>query len=169
MERMGDIMRKCAIIFSLVVCGIFLLHGEDLRFDETLSGWSRNKTADMSLDGDFSGEPAVRLKDGARMIRVFDLEPDAVYELSFHVKGQDIPSGKNDGARIMLNGGKLWQRFTSDAKTGKPETGTFDWKEGRGTIDTARTGTKVKIYLAAGSAGTVWYSGLKLVKKSAGK
>ena len=103
------------------------------------------------------------------MIRVFDLEPDSVYELSFHVKGQDIPSGKNDGARIMVNGGKSWQRFTSDAKSGKPETGTFDWKEGRGKIDTARTGTKVKIYLAAGSSGTVWYSGLKLVKKSAGK
>ena len=162
-------MGKWTIIFSMVFCGIFLLRGEDIRFDEKLSGWTGNKKGDVSLDGDFSGEPAVRLKNGARLIRVFELEPDAVYELSFHVKGQDIPSGKNDGARIMVNGGKLWQRFTSDAKTGKPETGTFDWKEGRGRIDTARTGTKVRIYLAAGSAGTVWYGGLKLVKKSAGK
>ncbi|MBQ7206384.1 MAG: hypothetical protein IJS01_01165 [Lentisphaeria bacterium] len=162
-------MGRWTIIFSMVFCGIFLLRGEDIRFDEKLSGWTGNKKGEVSLDGDFSGEPAVRLKNGARLIRVFELEPDAVYELSFHVKGQDIPSGKNDGARIMLNGGKLWQRFTSDAKSGKPETGTFDWKEGRGRIDTARTGTKVRIYLAAGSAGTVWYGGLKLVKRSAGK
>ena len=159
-------MGRFFIILSAVFCGLFLLHGEDLRFDEKLSGWSRSKKDDISLDGDFSGESAVRLKDGARMIRTFDLEPDSIYELSFYVKGRDIPSGKNDGARVMVNGGKIWQRFTSDAKKSRPETGTFDWKKGVGKIDTSRLGTKVKIYLAAGSAGTVWYGGLKLVKKS---
>ena len=162
-------MCKTAIILSVVFCGIFLLCGEDIRFDEKLSGWSRSKKDNISLDGDFSGGPAVRLKDGARLIRAFDLEPDSIYELSFYVKGQELPLKDNDGARIMVNGGKNWQRITSDAKIAKPETGTFDWKEGRGKIDTARMGAKVRIYLAAGSSGTVWYSGLKLVKKSAGK
>ena len=159
-------MGRFSIILSVVFCGVFLLHGEDIRFDEKLSGWSRSKKADISLDGDFSGEPAVRLKDGARMFRAFDLESDSIYELSFHVKGQGLPAKDNDGARVMVNGGKIWQRFTSDAKKGRPETGTFDWKKGIGKIDTSRTGTKVRLYLAAGSAGTVWYSALKLVKKS---
>ncbi len=80
-------MGKWTIIFSMVFCGIFLLRGEDIRFDEQLSGWTGNKKGEVSLDGDFSGKPAVRLKNGARLIRVFELEPDAVYELSFHVKG----------------------------------------------------------------------------------
>ena len=158
-------MGRFFIILSVVFCGMLLLHGEDIRFDEKLSGWSRSKKADISLDGDFSGEPAVRLKDGARMFRAFDLEPDSIYELSFHVKGQGLPAKDNDGARIMVNGGKSWRRFTSDARSNRPETGTFDWKKGSGRIDTSRTGTKVKIYLAGGSAGTVWYSALKLVKK----
>ena len=141
-------MGRFFIILSVIFCGLFLLHGEDLRFDETLSGWSRSKKDDISLDGDFSGEPAVRLKDGARMIRTFDLEPDSIYELSFYVKGRDIPSGKNDGARVMVNGGKIWQRFTSDAKKSRPETGTFDWRKGRKIIDTSIYNSgEIRIYL----------------------
>ena len=96
-------MGRFFIILSVVFCGMLLLHGEDIRFDEKLSGWSRSKKADISLDGDFSGDPAVRLRDGARMLRVFDLEPDSIYELSFHVKGQGLPAKDNDGARIMVN------------------------------------------------------------------
>ena len=45
-------MGRFFIILSVIFCGLFLLHGEDLRFDETLSGWSRSKKDDISLDGD---------------------------------------------------------------------------------------------------------------------
>ncbi|MBQ9500581.1 MAG: hypothetical protein IJU70_00345 [Lentisphaeria bacterium] len=161
-------MSRTAIIFGVVFCGIFLLSGEDIRFGETLTGWTKIKKENVSLDSAvrFADEPAVRLADGARILKVFDLEPDSVYELSFHVKGQDIPSEKEDGARVMVNGGKVWKRFTSDAKTGRLDIGTFDWKAGSGTINTAVLGTKVKIYFSSGSAGTVWYGGVSLVKKN---
>ena len=161
-------MHRTAALFLAFFCCVSLAGGGDIRFDENLTGWTKIKKENVSLDGTvrFADEPAVRLADGARILKVFDLEPDSVYELSFCVRGQDIPAEKDDGARVMVNGGKIWKRFTSDAKHSTAETGTFDWKKGRGRIDTSRMGTKIRIYLASGSVGTVWYGDLKLIKKS---
>ena len=87
--------------------------------------------------------------------REVKLDPDSLYELSFYVKGDRLGSKGNEGARIMVNGGEKWKRVTFTADN-TPERGTFDWKKGRGMIDTARLGTSLKIYLATVGEGTVW-------------
>ena len=136
-----------------------------IQIDQNLTGWQKNNAAGIAIDPEvkISGNSSIRLKDKTMVFRTFELEPDSVYELSFYVKGDQLSGKGNDGARIMVNGGKQWKRFTSDSKN-LPERGTFDWKKGRGQIDTSRMGTKVRIYLAVIGTGTVWYDGLKLIK-----
>ncbi|MBO4633707.1 MAG: hypothetical protein J5858_17465 [Lentisphaeria bacterium] len=161
-------MRKMNFVLGSFLCLSLLLPAAEIRIGQDLTGWTKNHAAGIALDPDVtvSGTPGIRLEDKAMMSRTFELDPDSVYELSFYVKGDQLSGKGNDGARIMVNGGKQWKRFTSDSKN-LPERGTFDWKKGKGIIDTANLGTTVKIYLAAASAGTVWYDGLKLIKTGA--
>ena len=143
-----------------------VLSGDDIVIDKKFTGWVLNNRSNTFSDPvvKVSRHNAVRLQNGAKMFRTFSLEPDSVYELSFYTRGEKISQG-NDGARIIVNGGKQWVRFTSN-RNNAPETGSFDWKKGTGRIDTSRLGKTVRIYLAAGKKGTVWYDELKLIKKS---
>ena len=158
-------MHKMTFIFGIFLCLGLMLSAEEFWDDQNLTGWKKDNASNISFDTEvkISGKSSLRLKDKAMIFRKFELEPDSVYELSFYVKGDQLSGKGNDGARIMVNGGKHWKRFTSDSKN-LPERGSFDWKKGSGLIDTARMGTTVKIYLAAASTGTVWYDGLNLIK-----
>lgn len=158
-------MHKMTFIFGIFLCLGLMLSAEEFWDDQNLTGWKKDNASNISFDTGvkISGKSSLRLKDKAMIFRKFELEPDSVYELSFYVKGDQLSGKGNDGARIMVNGGKHWKRFTSDSKN-LPERGSFDWKKGSGLIDTARMGTTVKIYLAAASTGTVWYDGLNLIK-----
>ena len=158
-------MRKMNFVFGMSLCLGLLLSAGEIRIGLDLAGWKKNNAAGIAPDPEVtvSGKPAIRLKDKAMMFRMLELEPDSVYELSFYVKGDQLSGKGNDGARIMVNGGKQWKRFTTDSKN-LPERGTFDWKKGSGMIDTSRLGTTVRIYLASASGGTVWYDDLKLLK-----
>ena len=59
---------------------------------------------------------------------------------------------------------EYWQRIVTSSN-GNRESGTFDWKEGKGIIDTANfTESETKIMLSCGEAGTIWYDMLELKK-----
>ena len=111
-------MRKMNFVLGSFLCLSLLLPAAEIRIGQDLTGWTKNHAAGIALDPDVtvSGTPGIRLKDKAMMSRTFELDPDSVYELSFYVKGDQLSGKGNDGARIMVNGGKQWKRFTSDSK-----------------------------------------------------
>ena len=137
-----------------------------LKLDRQLVGWDLSPLKNIAADGSpEAGEISVRLENGANAGKTLDLEPDTKYEFSFMVKGEGIPDGKNQGARIVLNAGKRWERITSQPG-GKPETGTFDWRQGRGIIDTAKfPDSRIRLTLNLTGQGKVWFKDLKITKK----
>ena len=156
--------KKMTALFALL--SVFSMFAEDLKFDSNFTGWTVSNRKKVILDNKIKeGGTAVRLENDSSIRRNLDLEPNTKYKLSFRIKGQDIASGKNQGARIMLNAGKNWGRITAMPQN-EPDTGTFDWKEGSGIIDTAKfkSGT-ITIYFSIRGTGTVWYDDVKIEKQ----
>ena len=137
-----------------------------LAIDRKLTGWNVSSVKNIAVDDQVKvGAMSVRLRDGGQVWKMLELEPNTQYELTFYVKGEEIESGKNQGARIVLNAGKKWGRITA-APDNKPDTGTFDWKQGSGVIDTARfPDSKIRIELNLTGEGTAWFDDLVIVKK----
>ena len=142
-----------------------------LKFDRKLTGWSVSSGKNVAIDeGTKVGAMSVRItNNGEKKLvqagKVLALEPNTQYELTFYVKGEGIEAGKNQGARIILNAGKKWERITSLPKN-QPETGTFDWRQGRGIIDTSKfPDSRIKLDLNLTGKGTVWFDDLVIVKK----
>ena len=134
-----------------------------LKIDNKLSRWNFSPAKNVMPDSQIKiGEQSIRMNGPSRVWQVLEFEPDTQYELTFSVKGQNIQSDKNSGARIVLNDGKYWERFTSIPK---PETGTFDWRTGRAVFDTGRfKSTRISFQLHLIGNGTVWYDDLKIIK-----
>lgn len=156
--------KKMTALFALL--SVFSMFAEELNFNSKFTGWIVSNRKKVVLDSKIKeGGTAVRLENDSSIRRNLDLEPNTKYKLSFRIKGQDIASGKNQGARIMLNAGKNWGRITATPKN-EPDSGTFDWKEGSGIIDTAKFKSgKIAIYLSIKGTGTVWYADVKIEKQ----
>jgi len=156
--------KKTASLFVLLATAS--MFAEEIKFDGKFTGWIVSNRKKVVLDSKIKeGGTAVRLENDSSIRRNLDLEPNTKYKLSFRIKGQDIASGKNQGARIMLNAGKNWGRITATPKN-EPDSGTFDWKEGSGIIDTAKFKSgKIAIYLSIKGTGTVWYADVKIEKQ----
>ena len=137
-----------------------------LKLDRQLVGWEIPVLKKVAVgEPSETGEVPVRLENGVSIGKTLELEPDTKYEVSFQVKGEGIRDGKNQGARIMLNAGKHWERITS-LPGNKPETGTFDWRQGRGIIDTAKfPDSRIRFMLNLTGQGKVWFKDLKIEKK----
>ena len=161
-------MSRINFFSGIILCLNLLLGAQEISIDQDLKGWTKVRPGNVAQDSAerIATPHSIRLENGATIYREVKLDPDSLYELSFYVKGNQLGSKGNEGARIMVNGGEKWKRVTFTADN-TPERGTFDWKKGRGLIDTARLGTSLKIYLATVGEGTVWYDGLNLVKKGA--
>ena len=156
--------KKMTALFALL--SVFSMFAEELNFNSKFTGWIVSNRKKVVLDSKIKkGGTAVRLENDSSIRRNLDLEPNTKYKLSFRIKGQDIASGKNQGARIMLNAGKNWGRITATPQN-EPDSGTFDWKEGSGIIDTAKFKSgKIAIYLSIKGTGTVWYADVKIEKQ----
>ena len=155
--------KKMIALFALL--SMFSIFAEELNFDSKLTGWTVSNRKKVVADSKIKeGGTVIRLENDSSIRRKLELEPNTKYRVTFRIKGQDIASGKNQGARIMLNAGKYWERITATPKN-EPDTGTFDWKEGSGIIDTAKfkSGT-ITIYLSIKGLGTVWYDEVKIEK-----
>ena len=137
-----------------------------LKFDRNLTGWQTSAASRIAIDENIKiDKAAVRLSGGGRLWKILELEPNSQYELTFYIKGEKISTGKNHGARIVLNSGKKWSRITA-APGNQPDTGTFDWKKGSGIIDTALyPDCKIRLELNLMGEGTVWFDDLVIVKK----
>ena len=154
-----------------VALAVWGLGAEELTFDRKLTGWKASSVKCVAVDETTKvGAMSVRItNDGERKSvnvgKVLELEPNTQYELTFYVKGENIEAGKNLGARIILNAGKKWGRITS-LPGNKPETGTFDWRQGKGIIDTSKfPDSRIKVDLNLTGKGTVWFDDLAIVKK----
>ena len=65
----------------------------------------------------------------------------------------------------MITNGKRWGRFTTSV-TGQPESGTFDWREGKANIDSSVWGTEVTVFFSVSGKGTVWYDKVSLKEEA---
>lgn len=138
----------------------------EIAFDNNLLGWNISAKGDVSVDSEVrKSDCSVRLGKDTQITRKLSLEPDTQYVLSCFMKGENISSDGKDGAKILLNSGKVWMRICS--RPGNvPETGTFDWKEVTGIIDTGKFKSgDITLYLSLVGSGTVWFDKLQIHKK----
>lgn len=139
---------------------------EENSFDREHSLWKKSAAGQVVIDRECkaAGESSIRLEKGATFSRVFELKPDTEYELTFYVRGRDVESGKGKGGRIMLyDGKKKWGRITSDPMgRGTLETGTFDWRLGKGRIKSADWGKTIRIDLALRGKGILWFDEVQI-------
>ena len=153
-------------LFLFALLAAVSMFAEELKFAGKFTGWIVSNRKKVAVDREVKPDgAAIRLENSSSIRRTLKLEPDSKYRLTFQVKGKDIQSGKNQGARIMLNAGKYWERITSNAQR-EPETGTFDWKKGSGIINTAKFKSgNITIYFSITGSGTVWYDDVKIEKQ----
>ena len=141
------------------------MFAEEFKFDGNFTGWIVSNRKQVVVDRKIKESgTAVRLENNSSIHRKLELEPNTRYKITFRIKGQGIASDKIKGARIMLNAGKHWERITATPQN-EPDTGTFDWKEGSGIINTAnfKSGT-ITIWFSITGTGTVWYDDVKIEK-----
>ncbi len=140
-----------------------LLNGD---FSAGLKNWTYDNPAAATIDSEVKAgdKPAVRLMGRSEIRQYVELKPETEYELTFLVKGENIPKtnpGKN-GARIMLNVGKVWGRATTE-KSGACMTGTFDWQRGVFRLNSKKFGSgRLQIKLMLDTTGTCWFADLTL-------
>ena len=161
---------KFLLLATGILCGVgvFASPLKNGDFSDGVKGWmntSKKVVVDPAVKAP-GNLPAVKLNGPEDEIRqVLKLEPDTVYEFSFLVKGENIDKSKTwqRGARIMLQGGKIWDRIAE--KNGSCMTGTFDWKRITGTIDTGRFKTStIRLNAVLDAKGTCWYADFRLKK-----
>ena len=150
---------KPLLSFCALSCAV-VLAAEELRLQG--NEWRISSPAAVR----FEPEGQVRLENSSRAWRILDLKPETKYELCFSVKGENIEAGKNLGARIVLNSGKKWIRITSLPKN-QPETGSFDWRQGKGIIDTSLfPDSRISLELNLTGKGIVRFGALSIRKSS---
>ena len=151
-----------AVLLSATVLPVF---AQELDFPAALgklSAWEK-KFVYEDPECMLGGKPSIRIEKNRMLNTSVKLEPKTKYVLSFSVKGQDLDTAGNGGA-ILINNGKYWQRIVTSLD-GEKESGTFDWKAGKGVIDTANfTEPETKIYLSCGNEGTIWFGELLLTE-----
>lgn len=167
-----NIKKTFLFIFSAVALSAFC---EDSAFDREFPLWKKSSPKQVFKDTDCKvrGGSSIRIENGGTALRSVELEPDTEYELTFYVKGKDIQSGtfkqgkyvKPNGGRIQLHNNQSWIRITSDPMNRKLETGTFDWRFGKRTVQSStwKTG-KIFIELAVRGKGTIWFDEVQLKK-----
>ena len=160
--------KKSFLLAAAVLFSAFQLSGTP--FDREFPSWQKFSRKKVFSDSQHkaAGSVSVRIENGGTLQRYFDLKPDTEYELTFYVKGKNIDGSGDNGARIMLyDGKKKWGRFSSDQYRSKPDSGTFDWRLGKGVIKSAEWGKRIRISLALRGKGTVWFDEVYL--KETGK
>ncbi len=152
---------KFGISLSIIALSVTVsVFASDLQMVPTQ--WKLSRAKNVRFE---AADQSVRLENGASVLRMLELESGAKYKLSFQVKGEGIETGEKRGARIILNAGKRWERITSRPGNG-PETGTFDRRQGRGIIDTAKfPDSRIRLTLNLTGQGKVWFRNLKIIKK----
>ena len=102
-------------------------------------------------------------------VQSVNLEPNAVYELSYLVKGENISAANPGrfGGRIILKGGKVYGRAVA-TDDGSCMTGTFDWKEGKILLKGSYfQSNKLVFTMHLDTEGTCYFADFKLVKVAA--
>ena len=160
---------KSGMLFLAMLFAVSAVTAEDLGFDENLTSWQCSDRKKITTDTEIrTGKRSIRLENREEnrlsAARVLVLEPDTRYDVSFYVKGKDIQSGPDLGARLALNAGNHWERITASWNN-LPDTGTFDWRQARGIIDTARLpDNRIRLELILTGTGTVWFDELKITR-----
>ena len=130
-------------------------------------GWKNVYATPVAIDKEVKvSDASIRMENFGRIEKLFDLEDDAEYELSFYMKGKDIRGSKKDGAQVLICGAdrKAWARANTNIK-GEPELGTFDWKKGtRRFTGKYFKSNKVYIMPSISGSGTVWFDKIELKK-----
>ena len=141
---------------------MFTAWGQDNLLKTGLKGWRLyNRKAAFDSTEKVTGNGSLRLENNSGAQRKIKLEPNALYRLSFSVKGKDISEDKKEGARLHLYCDNVKKWFLT-APVGK---GTFDWKNDSVVIDTSKVGgTDISVLFKLNGGGTVWLDDIKLTK-----
>ncbi|MBE6380233.1 MAG: hypothetical protein E7047_04825 [Lentisphaerae bacterium] len=136
-------------------------------FSEGLKYWMRDTDqVKLSETVKAGNKPAVCILPRTELRQVVTIDPDATYELSFLVKGENINAanpGKN-GARIMLNAGSVWDRVTANADN-RCMTGSFDWQRVVYRFEGSKfKSNKLRIKLVLDTDGKCYFADLKLTE-----
>ncbi len=159
-------------IFLLLIATLLMnsAHGSNIvkngDFSKGLTYWNNIGGAVLSTTVKAGDKNSACVTRGKYLVQKVALEPNAVYELSFLVKGENIPgvSSSSQGGRVILHGGKNYGRATTNAD-GSCMTGTFDWKRGIYRFNSSKFNSKrLDIYLRLDADGKLYYADVKLVK-----
>ena len=156
-------------IFGLLLLAA-VCQGNEIRngdFQSGLKHWLHNiKGLKVDPEVKAGNLPAVPIVGPGNIRQDVQLEPDTLYELTFMIKGEKIndASPSDLGARVQLQGGKVWRRVTGD-NTGKCLTGSFDWKKIKTQFNTGtfKTG-KIRVWMVLNTTGTCWVADFQLNK-----
>ena len=133
-------------------------------FEEGLAEWSARWGSPVaSQESSVHGSRSLLLEgERACVLQSIELEEGVTYEVSGYVKGEGIPSGDGNGARLVLEGNNRWLRVTSHLDE-TPDAGTFDWRFMRGLFTAERTnGTTVGIAPTLVGGGKAWFDNIKV-------
>ena len=164
-------MRIITILLG-VFCA-FILKANVIKngdFSEGFKYWMRDTAAvQISQDVKAGSKNAVCILPRTEIRQIVQLEPNAVYELSYLVKCDNVSKnnpGRN-GARIMLNAGKVWARASVNADN-SCMVGSFDWQRGVYRFESNKfPGGKLRIKLVLDTEGRCYFADLKLTKVGA--
>ena len=159
-------MKENRKISKAVLCAVamfmFAAWGQENLLKDGLTGWrlyNRKTTLDKMEKA--TGNSSLRMDTAAGAERKLKLEPNALYRLSFSVKGEGISEDKTEGARLHLWCENVKKWFL----TALVGTGTFDWKHDSVVIDTSKVGgTDITVLFKLNGGGTVWLDDIKLTK-----
>lgn len=162
--QVGKLLTAAAVAAASV-----LLAASELSFDneiKALKAWQK-KTVVLDSQVTVGDQPSVRLQNRGIVAKSLELDPDAKYELTYYVKGKDVEAGKQKGTVVLVNGGKRWSLFSA-SENKIPDSGTFDWRKGKGIIDGKYFQTsKIRIMPVIRGKGTAWYGKFELRKLTA--
>ena len=141
--------------------------------DRLPDGWRVRKPPVFMDDAVKLSDRSFRLENDSQAEKLFELEDDAEYELTFYVRGKNIAADPKKGAQILICGEdrKRWARVDTNPE-GKPETGTFEWKKGRRRFSGKYfKSNKIYVLPTLNCSGTAWFDRIELKKidREAGK
>ncbi len=134
-------------------------------FSEGFKHWAVLKDS-LKNPVQIDGKNAACVTSRKGYVQSVNLEPNAVYELSYLVKGENISSANPGrfGGRIILKGGKVYGRAVA-TDDGSCMTGTFDWKKGVYRFNASKfTSNRLTIHLYLDVEGKLYFTDLKLRK-----
>lgn len=157
--------------FILAMMAMFTLSAAEVNlfkngdFSEGTKHWLVLKGATLSDTVKYDGKKSACIKKDQQFWQSVTLEPGGIYELTFMVKGENIVAqNKNQGARIIIRGGKRYARGTANAD-GSNMTGSFEWKQAKNILKASYfTDKKLHFTLHLDTEGTCYFTNFKLVK-----